>query len=129
MKTRTSVIAALVGSAAIGSAACGSPPQAAAPTTSAQAAAPTSTRTPCTLNSTRTLILWEHWPRLPDNSTEIGDIDGLHCAPTLAHWREGMPTGPGYCTKIAWSDDNPGYPVESVPAPPLKHVLDEVGDC
>ena len=38
-------------------------------------------------------------------------------------------TGSGYCAKIALGSDNPGYDVDSPPAAPLKHVIDEVGDC
>jgi hypothetical protein len=47
----------------------------------------------------------------------------------LDTWRASRPTGPGYCAKIAWSADNPGYPPSVQPAPPLKKVIDQVGDC
>jgi hypothetical protein len=73
------------------------------------------------------LILWERAPRLLDNSIEIGDVDLGHCQPTLATWASMQPTGPGFCTKIAWADDNPGYPIGSRPSRPLKKVIDEVG--
>jgi hypothetical protein len=99
--------------------------------TAKPAQSPTSTPvSPCNLQpSDHALILWERVPRLPDDSTMIGDVDLSKCKPTLETWRNYQPTGPGYCTKIAWADDNPGYPVESRPSPPLKKVIDEVGDC
>jgi hypothetical protein len=53
----------------------------------------------------------------------------MHCKPTLDTWRYGQSTGPGYCSKIAWADDNPGYDADARPAAPLKKVLDTVGDC
>jgi hypothetical protein len=39
------------------------------------------------------------------------------------------PSGPGYCSKVGWSSDNPGYVLGLSPAPPLTKVIDEVGDC
>jgi hypothetical protein len=64
-----------------------------------------------------------------DNSIEIGDVDLLKCKPTLDTWREYQPDAPGYCHKIAWADDNPGYTADVQPAAPLRKVLDEFGDC
>jgi hypothetical protein len=40
-----------------------------------------------------------------------------------------VPHGPGYCSKIAWSADNPGYVKGVSPVAPLQKVIDEVGDC
>jgi len=40
-----------------------------------------------------------------------------------------VPNGPGYCSKIAWSADNPGYVKNVSPVAPLQKVIDEVGDC
>jgi hypothetical protein len=68
-------------------------------------------------------------PPVPDFATEIGDADLVHCKPTLDGWRDWEQTGAGYCSKIAWASDNPGYDINVRPAPPLKKVIDEVGDC
>jgi hypothetical protein len=93
-------------------------------------AAPMPESGPCNLQPTSNdLIIWERWPRLPDAANRVGDVDGVNCKPTLDDWKAGEPTGPGYCAKIAWASDNPGYDADARPAAPLKHVLDEVGDC
>jgi hypothetical protein len=83
----------------------------------------------CNIRTTRDLIIWERFPRVPDSAIEVGDADLARCAPTLNTWREGQPSGPGYCSKIAWASDNPAYDTEARPAPPLQNVLDQVGDC
>ena len=89
-------------------------------------AAPYPTTGPCTLQpSSHNLIVWEYEPPLLDNSIEIGDVDLLKCKPTIATWRDYQPDGPGYCHKIAWADDNPGYKADVQPAAPLKKALDE----
>jgi hypothetical protein len=98
-----------------------------APTPAHAAPAPTSH---CDLSPTdRDLIIWQKFPRLIADALEVGDVNLALCRPTLDSWRDGTPTGPGYCSKIAWAADNPGYDVEIKPAPPLKKVLDTVGDC
>jgi hypothetical protein len=85
---------------------------------------------PCNLQpSDRDLIIWERSPRLPDSAVKVGDVDGVNCKPTIDDWKTGEPTGPGYCAKIAWASDNPGYDADVRPAPPLKKVIDEVGGC
>ena len=78
---------------------------------------------------TRDLIIWTRWPGAPDFATNNGDVDFMNCKPTLDTWREWEQTGPGYCSKIAWASENPGYDIDVRPAPPLKKVIDEVGDC
>jgi len=75
------------------------------------------------------LIIWERYPRLPDAADRVGDVDGVNCVPTLSDWKAGEPTGPGYCEKIAWASDNPGYDADARPAAPLKEVIDTQGDC
>ncbi|GJO51411.1 hypothetical protein NJB1604_39430 [Mycobacterium marinum] len=94
-------------------------------------AAPAPEAGPCDLPITRDLIIWQRWPWLQDGAfaTKVGDVDLVHCEPTLDTWRAGEPTGPGYCSKIAWASDNPDYDVDVRPAPPLKSVIDQVGDC
>jgi hypothetical protein len=70
----------------------------------------------------RDLIIWQRAPRLQDSAFEVGDADLVHCKPTLDTWGAEQPAGPGYCAKIAWASDNPGYDVDVRPAPPLKKV-------
>lgn len=36
---------------------------------------------------------------------------------------------PGFCTKVAKVSANPGYRVDDVPAPRLKHIIGQSGDC
>lgn len=84
--------------------------------------------TPCNLPTASSLIIWTHAPPALDRSVFVNVTDEYNCRPALDTWRAGEPSGPGFCSKIAWANDNPGYsPV--VPAPPLKKVIDQVGDC
>ncbi len=84
--------------------------------------------TPCNLPTASSLIIWTHAPPALDRSVFVNESDVYNCRPALETWRAGEPSGPGFCSKIAWANDNPGYsPV--VPAPPLKKVIDQVGDC
>jgi hypothetical protein len=116
-RSRTSVFAA-----------CVLPFLSAAPTASGSTPIPKSP--PCNLQLTSNdLIIWERAPRLPDSALKVGDVDGVNCKPTLDDWKAGEPTGPGYCAKIAWASDNPGYDTDVRPAPALKKVIDGVGDC
>jgi len=84
---------------------------------------------PCDMPTTRDLIIWERRPHLLDSAYEVGDANLSQCKPTVDTWPAGEPTGAGYCSKIAWASDNPGYDAEAQPAPPLKKVIEEVGDC
>jgi hypothetical protein len=84
---------------------------------------------PCNLPTANSLIIWQHAPGVQDRSVYASEADLYNCRPTLDTWRAGQQTGPGYCSKIAWSSDNPGYGAFVSPAPPLKKVIDEVGDC
>lgn len=84
---------------------------------------------PCDLPISSGLIIWQHGPGVPDRSMFANPADIYNCRPTLDTWRARQPTGPGYCSKIAWSSDNPGYIPDVTPAAPLKKVIDQVGDC
>lgn len=103
------------------------------PSLSAANAAPGATPTPaaglCDMPTTSDLIVWERRPRLLDSAFEVGDADLSQCKPTVDTWPAAQPTGPGYCSKIAWASDNPGYDTDARPAPPLKKVIEAVGDC
>jgi hypothetical protein len=84
---------------------------------------------PCNLPTARTFIVWQRVPGMPDSSNVINESDLYNCQPTLDTWHAAQPTGAGYCTKIAWSSDNPAYSIAVWPALPLKKVFDQVGDC
>ncbi len=84
---------------------------------------------PCNLPVSSGLIIWQHAPGMQDSSVFANEADLYNCRPTLDTWRANQPTGPGYCSKIAWSADNPGYIPSVAPAAPLKKVIDQVGDC
>jgi hypothetical protein len=83
---------------------------------------------PCNLPTAGSLIVWTHAPPALDRSVFINESDVYNCRPALDTWKAGEPSGPGFCSKVAWSTDNPGY-IPVVPAPPLKKVVDQVGDC
>ncbi|QLL05375.1 hypothetical protein [Mycobacterium vicinigordonae] len=84
---------------------------------------------PCNLPTDRSLIFWQRAPGVPDHARFISESDMYNCRPTLETWSAGLPTGPGNCSKIAWSTDNPSYTPNFIPAPPLKKIIDQVGDC
>jgi hypothetical protein len=113
-------------------AACGSSPSSSttapstAPAVALASGVPVSSG-PCTLKPQRDLLIWEKSPTLPAIATRVGDVDIVHCAPTLQTWIEGQPAGAGYCSKIAWADDNPGYDENASPATALKEVIDQTG--
>jgi hypothetical protein len=85
----------------------------------------------CTLPTARSLIVWHRAPGVEDSAEIVDESDLSNCRPMLDTLRgPGLgPSGPGYCSKVAWSSDNPGYVLGLSPAPPLKKVIDEVGDC
>jgi hypothetical protein len=106
---------------------CGLPFASAAPNEAVTRPAPRLGR--CDMPTTRDLIIWERRPQILDSAYEVGDADLSQCKPTVDTWPAGEPTGSGYCSKIAWASDNPGYDTDARPAPPLKKVIEEVGDC
>jgi hypothetical protein len=84
---------------------------------------------PCNLETTKSLLIWKHAPGVPDSAIAINATDDYNCRPALDTWRSLVPTGPGYCSKIAWSTDNLGYVKNVSPVAPLQGVVDQVGDC
>ena len=93
-------------------------------------AAPSNSVTaPCGLPHFGDLILWQRQPGQKDRARRMSDVDEAKCAPALNNWMDGIPAGPGVCYAIGWAVDNPGYPAKAVPAPPLKKVIDKVGDA
>ena len=85
----------------------------------------------CNLPNSRSLIVWHRAPGVEDSAEAVGESDLSNCRPMLDTLRgPGLgPSYPGYCSKVAWASDNPGYVLGLSPAPPLKKVIDEVGDC
>jgi hypothetical protein len=83
----------------------------------------------CNLPAVRSLLIWQHAPRVPDTTIGINESDVYNCKPTLDTWHSLVQSGPGYCAKIAWSADNPGYVNGVTPVAPLQNVIDQVGDC
>jgi hypothetical protein len=85
----------------------------------------------CTLPTARSLIVWHRAPGVADSAEVVDESDLSNCRPMLDTLRgPGLgPSGPGYCSKVGWSSDNPGYVLGLSPAPPLTKVIDEVGDC
>ena len=71
----------------------------------------------------------ERWvtPDAPSTAITVGDVDMSQCKPTLDTFAATSPMGAGFCSQIAWADDNPGYDVNASPAAPLRKVLQEVG--
>ena len=89
---------------------------------------PTPRSGPCDLPTTHDLIIWQRAPRLHDSAFEVGDADlcianarSIRGAPHSPLAQDTVPRSTG--------SDNPNYDVDARPAPPLKKVIDEVGDC
>jgi hypothetical protein len=142
-KLRVIAVAASVGAL---TACAGQPSTTATPTTTATPAASPATGKPCTLESDRDLIEWMIYrhPPIPDEGTglppsamKFGSIDMIHCRSALVGWHQNhelsepdIAMGIRACYEIAWADENPGYDADAVPAPRLKHIIDQVGnDC
>jgi hypothetical protein len=89
----------------------------------------TSAAVPCDLPHFGDLIEWQRRPGKVDSARRFSDVDKTKCEPALDGWMEGMPSGSGVCFMIGWASDNPGYNPNAVPAPPLKKVIDKVGDA
>ncbi|OBG27346.1 hypothetical protein A5672_05340 [Mycobacterium alsense] len=86
---------------------------------------------PCNLPTTDDLIIWRRVPGAVDRAEIVSSADLYTCRPMLDELR-GPALGlsePGYCTKVAWRTDNPGYSTLISPTIPLKKVFYQVGDC
>lgn len=92
---------------------------------------PKSPSPPCNLPTTNRLIIWHRAPGAEDRAEKVGETDLHTCRPMLDELRGPAlgPSAPGYCSKVAWLSDNPGYNTLISPAAPLKNVIEEVGDC
>lgn len=97
-------------------------PSSAAPSTAAADPEPS-----CALPNGRDVLVRYIVPGLQANAQELGEVDLVQCESTLDYIAQTSPTGDGYCTQVAWASDNPGYNPDTVPAPPLKKVIEAVG--
>ena len=57
----------------------------------------------------------------------LGNCDLATGQDTLADFQQTAGEATGECTTIALASDNPGYDVNTVPAPPLKDVIESAG--
>ena len=86
---------------------------------------------PCDLPNSNKLIIWHRAPGEVDRAEMVTETDTYNCRPKLDELRGSAlgPIGPGYCSKVAWLSDNPGYNPLISPTAPLKNVIYQVGDC
>ena len=100
-----------------------------APTTTAAAVATSSapTSAACTLSPSPDLLVRHQVPGIQDDAQIIGSADLANCTPTVDSLPSSSPNGPGYCTWVALSSDNPGYNVDARPAAALKKVIEAFG--
>ena len=126
MSTRQPLaVAALFATAACSS---GSPAASAPPATSAAAtaAAASASVKGCT-GPTFDYIERDADPGAQTLAQEIGNCDLATGQDALVTFQQTVGQAPGECTTIALASDNPGYDVNAVPAPPLKHVIESAG--
>ena len=70
----------------------------------------------------------------PPNSTSLGagyswDFGTKECVTSVEMALRSDSGLPGYCTQVAYIDDNPGYDVDRIPSLPFKRLLAMAGDC
>lgn len=82
-----------------------------------------------TCKPTRDLIVWTKTPGAQARAQLLGDYDLATCETTLDLLRTTSPTGTGYCTVVAWADQNPGYNADATAPRRPKHVVETIGDC
>lgn len=82
---------------------------------------------PCKLKTTFDYIERTTEPGLQAQATEIGNVDLVNCTSSLKDFKATAGTADGECTTIALASKNPGYDVNKVPAPKLKHVIESAG--
>jgi len=140
MTPRRAIAAAVAGAVVLVVAGCSSSPEdmggsqtitvtkTAALSASKPAASPSPSPSPsCTLADDQDLIVRDDDPQASIIASEIGEADLGNCTTTLSSFAETAGQAEGECTTIAWARDNPGYDVDTVPAPPLKHVIESAG--
>jgi hypothetical protein len=107
----------------------GAPAPAVSPTTAPAAVSPSAaTCTPASDDSGDLLVRYVT-PGTAASAQVLGAMDLVNCRPTIDSLRASSPAGSGSCTQVAYARDNPGYDVNADPAPPLRHMIAEFGDC
>jgi hypothetical protein len=121
----------LMPAATLLAAACALPFASTAHSEVAAAPIPKAPSQPCNLPTTNKLIVWHRAPGVEDRAEVVDEADLYNCRPMLDELRGPAlgPSGPGFCSKIAWSSDNPGYSPLVSPTIPLKKVIYQEGDC
>lgn len=99
---------------------------AAAPPTTASSSTSQPTAT-CNLKSQGDIIERVVVPGQPATAQQLGSVDLAQCKMSFDTLAQETSTDAGYCSTEAWLADNPGYPVDAVPAPPLKKIQAQAG--
>jgi hypothetical protein len=126
-------IAALLATAAVTAACSSGSPPANAPAATSAAAAPATTAATASASAkgctgpTFDYIERDALPSARTLAEEVGNCDLATGQDTLVTFQQTAGQGPGECTTIALASDNPGYDVNTVPAPPLKDVIESAG--
>ena len=107
----------------------GAPSVSAKPVASATltASSPAPRAATCTLPSSPDLLVRTIAPRVGPSAEILGSANLGLCIPTVQWLQQTTPTGPGYCTQVALSSDNPGYDLNRTPAPPLRKLIAKFG--
>lgn len=130
MTTRRVLAAVAVSALALGGCSSTSTPAAASAPSTAAVTATTAAASPtgsCALPDSQDLIERDDDPGASILASEVGEVDLANCTSTLDDFQQTAGQAAGECTTIAWAKDNPGYDVNAVPAPPLKHVIESAG--
>jgi hypothetical protein len=83
----------------------------------------------CNLPDRGDVLVRERIPGRPVYAVELTGTDPDHCVWTIDAMKTSVPTGPGFCTEVAWASDNVDYNINIIPAPALKKVQAAIGDC
>ena len=81
----------------------------------------------CTLAPTGDVIVRVVVPGLPAFAMRMGGIDQVRCATMFDVIARTTTSAPGYCTTVAWLQDNAGCDFGFVPAPPPRDVQVSAG--
>jgi hypothetical protein len=73
-------------------------------------------------------------PDLPAYAMRLGgnwvwNFGDERCMTSVEAALAANPAGEGFCTQVGLVADNPGYDPDAIPAPPLREVLAQAGDC
>lgn len=100
---------------------------ASSPPAAATRAASPSPSASCAPKTTFDYIERDDDPGASVQADEIGNVDLENCTPSLSNFKAEAGQAPGECTTIALASDNPGYNINTTPAPTLKGVIESAG--